>query len=161
ATRDVTAWLKCEYMQDHIGDEFKGVISAVTAFGFFVSLEDIFVEGLVHVRTLEGDYFNFDPISHVLLGSRTGISYAMGDKVSVKVAGVNLDERKMDFELLAKLTSAKRSRSVKKEPVSEGKPSKKPRNKKPDLRSEAEKAKAKHKKAKVKSKAKRAKTSKK
>ena len=161
ATRDVTAWLKCEYMQDHIGDEFKGVISAVTAFGFFVSLEDIFVEGLVHVRTLEGDYFNFDPISHVLLGSRTGISYAMGDKVSVKVAGVNLDERKMDFELLAKLTSAKRSRSVKKEPVSEGKPSKKPRNKKPDLRSDAEKAKAKPKKAKVKSKAKRAKTSKK
>ncbi|HNJ86860.1 MAG TPA: ribonuclease R, partial [Agitococcus sp.] len=89
ATRDVTAWLKCEYMQDHIGDEFHGVISAVTAFGFFVSLNDIFVEGLVHVRTLAGDYFNFDPITHVLLGSRTGISYAMGDKVSVRVAGVN------------------------------------------------------------------------
>jgi ribonuclease R len=67
ATRDVTAWLKCEYMQDHIGDEFTGVITAVTAFGFFVSLNDIFVEGLVHIRTLAGDYFNFDPIMHTLL----------------------------------------------------------------------------------------------
>lgn len=153
ATRDVTAWLKCEYMQDHIGDEFNGVITAVTAFGFFVSLEDIFVEGLVHVRTLAGDYFNFDPITHILSGSRTGISYAMGDKVSVRVAGVNLDERKMDFELLAKLTSAKRNKQPKAAPVLNekklasgapvAKPSKKkPRNKKPDLRTDAQKAQA-------------------
>ena len=151
ATRDVTAWLKCEYMQDHIGDEFTGVITAVTAFGFFVSLNDIFVEGLVHIRTLAGDYFSFDPIMHTLIGNRTGISYAMGDKVQIKVAGVNLDERKMDFELLSKLVSAKRNKQPERAAAKEGKklasgapvakPSKKkPRNKKPDLRTDAQKA---------------------
>lgn len=110
ATRDVTAWLKCEYMQDHIGDTFKGVITAVTSFGFFVALDDIFVEGLVHIRNLEGDFYNFDPVMHTLTGSRSGVVYAMGDKVEIKVAGVNLDERKMDFELLGRLGGARRSR---------------------------------------------------
>ncbi|HEX5360631.1 MAG TPA: RNB domain-containing ribonuclease, partial [Fluviicoccus sp.] len=110
ATRDVTAWLKCEYMQDHIGDTFKGVITAVTSFGFFVALDDIFVEGLVHIRNLEGDFYNFDPVMHTLTGSRTGVVYAMGDKVQIRVAGVNLDERKMDFELEGRLHAARRSK---------------------------------------------------
>ncbi len=145
ATRDVTAWLKCEYMQDHIGDEFAGVISAVTAFGFFVSLTDIFVEGLVHIRNLEGDYFQFDPVMHTLVGSRTGVSYAMGDKVQIKVAGVNLDERKMDFHLLGKVGISKRvKRPVAVANVGDQTPAKakKPRTKKPDNRSAAEKANA-------------------
>ena len=110
ATRDVTAWLKCEYMQDHIGDEFAGVITAVTSFGFFVALDDIFVEGLVHIRNLDSDYFDFDPVMHVLTGTRTGVTYAMGDKVEVRVVTVNLDERKMDFELTKRVASARRAK---------------------------------------------------
>lgn len=122
ATRDVTAWLKCEYMQDHIGDTFKGVITAVTSFGFFVALDDIFVEGLVHIRNLQGDFYNFDPVMHTLTGSRAGMVYAMGDKVEVKVAGVNLDERKMDFELLGRLNSARRSKNAAAAAAGESKP---------------------------------------
>ncbi|HEX5277049.1 MAG TPA: RNB domain-containing ribonuclease, partial [Fluviicoccus sp.] len=130
ATRDVTAWLKCEYMQDHIGDTFKGVITAVTSFGFFVALDDIFVEGLVHIRNLEGDFYNFDPVMHTLTGSRTGVVYAMGDKVQIRVAGVNLDERKMDFELEGRLNSARRSKKPAVAPAdapAEGKTAPKPR----------------------------------
>jgi len=153
ATRDVTAWLKCEYMQDHIGDDFTGVITAVTAFGFFASLDDIFVEGLVHVRNLQGDYFNFDPVMHTLVGAKTGISYAMGDKVQVRIAGVNLDERKIDFELLTKVGVNKRAKQPPVATISKREPKplavgapvakptkKKPRNKKPDLRTDAQKA---------------------
>ncbi|PTQ90972.1 ribonuclease R [Agitococcus lubricus] len=153
ATRDVTAWLKCEYMQDHIGDVFTGVISAVTAFGFFVALDDIFVEGLVHVRHLAGDFFNFDPVLHQLIGSRTGESYAMGDKVEVRVAGVNLDERKMDFDFIAKLHSVKRRKVVSKTAPDTSK-AKKSRNKKPDLRSDAEKSAAQAKKSQTNAKTK-------
>ncbi len=143
ATRDVTAWLKCEYMQDHIGDEFDAVITAVTTFGFFASLTDIFVEGLIHIRNLDGDYFNFDPVMHTLVGARTGVSYAMGDKVHVKVAGVNLDERKMDFQLVAKIGESKRMKrpaKVVEAGAETPKKAKKPRAKKPDNRSEVQKA---------------------
>lgn len=100
ATRDVVSWLKCEYMQDRLGEEFPGVISAVTSFGFFVELTDIFVEGLVHISTLDRDYFHYDPIGHRLQGERSGIVYRLGDTVRVIVARVDLDERKMDFELI-------------------------------------------------------------
>ncbi len=100
ATRDVMAWLKCEYMQDHIGDEFDGVISAVTSFGIFVELTDIYVEGMVHISRLSSDYYDFDAAMQKLVGSRSGTQFALGDKVRIKVAGVNLDERKMDFELI-------------------------------------------------------------
>jgi len=100
ATRDVVSWLKCEYMQDKIGESFPGIISAVTGFGFFVELADLYVEGLVHVTSLGQDFFKFDPTSHQLKGERTGMRYRLGDKVNVIVAGVNLDEKKIDFELL-------------------------------------------------------------
>ena len=100
ATRDVVSWLKCEYMQSKLGEEFEGVISAVTSFGFFVELTDIFVEGLVHISNLDKDYFHYDPIGHRLAGERSGITYRLGDKVRVLVARVDLDERKMDFELV-------------------------------------------------------------
>ncbi len=113
ATRDVVSWLKCEYLLDKVGEEFSGLISAVTGFGFFVELKDIYVEGLVHISNLPEDYFHFDATSHQLYGERTGIRYRLGDTVKVKVAAVNLDEKKIDFDLLQtrkKNTRKKRSR---------------------------------------------------
>ena len=109
ATRDVVSWLKCEYMMDKIGEEFPGIISAVTSFGFFVELADIFVEGLVHISNLGQDYFHFDPTSHQLKGERTGMNFRLGDSVKVKVARVDLDEKKMDFELVQKQASVKKA----------------------------------------------------
>lgn len=100
ATRDVVSWLKCEYMQDKIGESFAGVISAVTGFGFFVELSDLYVEGLVHVTSLGQDFFKFDPTSHQLKGERSGVHYRLGDSVNVIVASVNLDDKKIDFDLL-------------------------------------------------------------
>ena len=98
ATREVVAWLKCEYMQDKLGQVFSGKISAVTSFGIFVELDDIYVEGLVHVTSLKNDYYSFDPIKHRLVGERGGRVYRLGDKMRVLVARVDLNERKIDFE---------------------------------------------------------------
>jgi ribonuclease R len=101
ATWDVIGWLKCEYMSDKIGDVFKGIINGVTNFGLFVELTDIFVEGLVHVSALNNDYYHFDEVHHRLTGERTGMMFCLGEQVTVRVAKVNLDDRKIDFELLA------------------------------------------------------------
>lgn len=101
ATWDVIGWLKCEYMSDKIGDVFKGIISGVTNFGLFVELKDIYVEGLVHVSSLKNDYYHFDEVRHRLVGERGGLMFALGDEVTVSVAQVNLDDRKIDFEMLA------------------------------------------------------------
>jgi len=98
ATREVVAWLKCEYMQDKLGQVFSGRISAVTSFGIFVELDDIYVEGLVHVTSLKNDYYTFDAIKHRLVGERGGHVYRLGDNMTVLVARVDLDERKIDFE---------------------------------------------------------------
>jgi ribonuclease R len=87
-------------MMDKIGEEFPGIISAVTSFGFFVELADIYVEGLVHISNLAQDYFHFDATSHQLLGERTGIRYRLGDTVKVRVVRVDLDDKKIDFELI-------------------------------------------------------------
>ncbi|MHB1951557.1 MAG: ribonuclease R [Acidiferrobacteraceae bacterium] len=100
ATRDVIRWLKAEYMSDRIGEEFPGVISGVTSFGFFVELSDVFVDGLVHVASLGNDYYHFDPARHSLVGERTRTTYRLGDKVNVRLMRVNLDDRKIDFELV-------------------------------------------------------------
>ena len=97
ASRDVEQWLKCEYMRDKVGDSFSGVISGVAGFGLFVELSDIFVEGLVSVRDLKEDYFNFDDVHHQLKGQRGGKIYRLGDTIKVKVASVNLDDRKIEF----------------------------------------------------------------
>ncbi|WP_122596311.1 ribonuclease R, partial [Pseudomonas viridiflava] len=102
ATRDVVNWLKCEYMKDRVGESFPGVITAVTGFGLFVELTDIYVEGLVHVTALPGDYYHFDPLHHRLAGERTGRNFRLGDTVEVKVMRVDLDERKIDFEISEK-----------------------------------------------------------
>ncbi len=113
ATRDVTAWLKCEYMQSHIGDDFDGVISAVTAFGVFVELKGIYVEGLVHVTALQGDYYHFEAAKQRLVGERTRAVYRMGDELRVRVVRVDLDERKIDFELVQQLAKASKGKSGK------------------------------------------------
>jgi len=99
ATRDAVDWLKCEYMMDKLGDEFEGMITAVTGFGIFVELDDIYVEGLVHITELKKDYYHFDQIKHELVGERTGRSYKLTDRVKIKVARVDLDDKKIDFVL--------------------------------------------------------------
>ncbi|MAK85579.1 MAG: ribonuclease R [Pseudomonas sp.] len=106
ATRDVVNWLKCEFMKDRVGETFPGVITAVTGFGLFVELTDIYVEGLVHVTAMPGDYYHFDPLHHRLSGERSGRSFRLGDSVEVRVMRVDLDERKIDFELTAGGTKA-------------------------------------------------------
>ncbi|HSO44837.1 MAG TPA: RNB domain-containing ribonuclease, partial [Rhodoferax sp.] len=101
ASRDVEAWLKCKYMRDHLGEEFAGVVSAVTSFGIFVTLDAMYVEGLVHITELGGEYYRFDEARQELRGERTGMRYALGTRVRVQVSRVDLDGRRIDFRLLA------------------------------------------------------------
>jgi len=99
ATRDVSDWLKCEFMQDHVGDHFTGVISTVTNFGLFVRLQDLHIEGLVHITALGRDYYHYDDVRMCLTGESTGVKYRVGDVVTVQVAAVNLDEKKIDLTM--------------------------------------------------------------
>ena len=99
ATREVADWLKCEFMQDHLGEEFEGVISSVTGFGLFVKLNELLIDGLVHISTLENDYYHYDAARQRLVGG-FGVIYRLGDPVKVKVINVNLDDKKIDFALL-------------------------------------------------------------
>jgi ribonuclease R len=100
ASRDVEAWLKCKYMRDHRGEEYSGVVTAVTSFGIFVTLDAMYVEGLVHITELGGEYFKFDEARQELRGERTGIRYAIGTRLRVQVSRVDLDGRKIDFRLV-------------------------------------------------------------
>lgn len=100
ATREVSDWLKCEYMQDHVGEELDGVIANVTGFGFFVRLTELHIDGLVHISTLANDYYQFDPVGQRLIGESFGNIYRLGDAVKVKVLSVNLDDRQIDFEIV-------------------------------------------------------------
>ena len=100
ATRDVEAWLKCYYMQDHVGEEFDGTVSGVTQFGLFVTLDDLYVDGLVHISDLGADYFEYDSHKHMLRGDRTGTRYQLGGRVRVKVVRVSLEQSKIDFVLV-------------------------------------------------------------
>jgi len=108
ATRDVEAWLKCFYMRDHLGSEFTGTVSSVTNFGMFVALDNLYVEGLVHISELGKDYFQFDPAKHQLLGERTGQRYRVGDRVQVRVVKVDMENTKID--LCCRKLSVKRFR---------------------------------------------------
>jgi ribonuclease R len=104
-------------MLDKVGQEFHGTIASVTGFGFFVEIDDIYAAGLVHVSTLENDYYHFDPVHHRLNGERTNAVYRLGDRVTVQVARVDLDERKIDFvvsEPVKKTRRRARGRSPKK-----------------------------------------------
>ena len=100
ASRDVEAWLKCKYMREHLGEEYSGVVSAATSFGIFVTLDALYVEGLVHITELGGEYYRFDELRQELRGERTGIRYAIGSRVQVQVSRVDLDGRKIDFRLV-------------------------------------------------------------
>ncbi|MBV1876279.1 MAG: ribonuclease R [Pseudomonadales bacterium] len=101
AVYEVLEWIKCDYISDRVGEIQAGVITGVTKFGFFVELSEIFVEGLVHISTLASDYFRYDPQTQCLQGERTQLTYSMGDTVQVQVVRVNVDERKIDFELIS------------------------------------------------------------
>lgn len=101
AVYEVLEWVKCDYLSEHVGDDFNGVISAVTKFGFFVQLEEVLVEGLVHVSTLSGDYYHYEAGEQSLIGERTKAAFGLGDLVTVQVARVDVDERKVDLELLS------------------------------------------------------------
>ena len=100
ASRDVEAWLKCKYMREHLGEEFGGVVTAATGFGIFVTLDAMYVEGLVHITELGAEYFRFDEARQELRGERSGMRYAIGTRVRVQVSRVDLDGRKIDFRLV-------------------------------------------------------------
>src|SRR5690606_41415189 len=97
ASRDVETWLKCYYMRDQVGNVFTGSITGVTPFGVFVTLDDYFVDGLVHISELGRDYYQFDGARHMLLGERTGKRFRLADRMTVKLVRVDLDTRRMDF----------------------------------------------------------------
>lgn len=122
ASRSVTTWLKCHYMQQHLGEEFVGIVSATAEFGLFVTLKDLYVDGMVHVSQLGDDFFIFDQSSQSLVGQNRGQIFGLGDEVKIKVAGVNLEERKIDFELVQQLTHAGRQIRARAPRVAEKKP---------------------------------------
>ena len=101
ATRDVTNWLKCFYMQDKIGEVYEGTVAGVTSFGVFVALDGVYVEGLLHVTELGNDYFNYDKAHHEMVGERTGARFRLGDRLTIKVARVDLETSKIDFTLVS------------------------------------------------------------
>jgi len=106
ATREVMNWLKCYALQEHIGEIFTGTVTAVVPFGLFVTLDDLFVEGLVHISDLGADYFQFDDVGHALIGERTRVRYRLADRVKVQVARADLATSRIDFRLIEKLDGA-------------------------------------------------------
>ncbi|ODV00962.1 MAG: ribonuclease R [Rubrivivax sp. SCN 70-15] len=100
ASRDVEAWLKCRYMREHLGEEFSGTVSAVTSFGLFVTLDALYVDGLVHITELGGEYYRFDEVRQELRGERSGVRYTVGARVRVQVSRVDLDGRRIDFRMV-------------------------------------------------------------
>ncbi|MCK3655027.1 exoribonuclease R [Pasteurellaceae bacterium Macca] len=121
ATREVADWLKCEYMQDHIGETFEGVISSVTGFGLFVKLNELLIDGLVHISTLDNGYYHFDSDRQRLVGGN-GVMYRLGDPVKVRVIGVNLDDKKIDFALITNLRPPKTAGKTAKQKAKQGTP---------------------------------------
>ncbi len=111
ASRDVEAWLKCRFMREHLGEEYAGTVSAVTGFGLFVTLDALYVEGLVHITELGGEYYRFDEVHQELRGERSGVRYAVGTRVRVQVSRVDLDSRRIDFRLVRDGETAVATRS--------------------------------------------------
>jgi len=107
ASRDAADWLKCEYLQKRIGQQFHGIVTSVTSFGLFVQLEDLLMDGLVHVTALKRDYYQFDPVRHRLVGESTNRSYQLGDRLLVEIARVDMEDRKVDFDLIGSLDENK------------------------------------------------------
>lgn len=119
ATRDAVDWLKCEFMMDKIGEVFEGTITSATGFGLFVELDKIYVEGLIHVTSLEHDYYHFDAAHHRLVGERSGQVFRLGDHLVVSVAKVNLEDKKIDFDLVSAERTPRKTASRKKKEASE------------------------------------------
>ena len=114
ATREVVAWLKCAYMKQHLGSMHDGQISGVTHFGLFVTLNELLIDGLIHISNLEHDYYTFDENTSRLVGERSGFVYKIGDPIRIKVAQVSLEDRKIDFlPALAQQSSSPRNKSKK------------------------------------------------
>ncbi len=109
ATRDVVSWLKCEYLRDKVGEVYDGIVSSVVGFGLFVELKDVYVEGLVHITALPQDYYHYDAAHHRLVGERTRRTFRLGDEIRVQVVRVDLDERKVDLEMIREGKSQKRA----------------------------------------------------
>jgi ribonuclease R len=108
ATREVEAWLKCQYMEGRVGQEYPGVITGITNFGAFVQIPELQIDGLVHVTSLANDYYQFEPGSQSLVGERTGKRYSLGDPLDIVVAKVDLDTKRIDFQLADKDSKRKR-----------------------------------------------------
>ncbi len=119
ATRDVEAWLKCQYVEQHTGEIFDGVVTAVTPFGLFVELKDLFVDGLIHISSLGKDYFIHDADMQSIIGERTGRVFRLGDSLKVVVAKVNLDQRKIDLDLVQDSVKARRPNPQKRNDLTE------------------------------------------
>ncbi len=102
ATRDVEAWLKCEYMEGRVGEDFAGVVTGVTNFGLFVQISELLVDGLVHVTSLANDYYHYDSGAQQLVGERTGKAYKLGDPMRVQVHRVDMESRRIDFRPVEK-----------------------------------------------------------
>jgi ribonuclease R len=128
ATREVADWLKCEFMQDHVGSEFSGVVSSVTNFGLFVRLDELQIDGMIHVSTLGNEFFHFDGAKHCLVGEHSHQVYRLGDKLQVQVSSVSLDERRINLVLAGELVQDRYARRRAKPSTSRStdKPSRKP-----------------------------------
>ncbi|WP_218690013.1 ribonuclease R [Psychrobacter sp. BF1] len=113
ASRFVESWLKCHYMKDHVGEEFDGTVTTVTSFGLFVMLDDLYIDGLVHISNVGDDFFVYDEKQQQLIGKDKGGLFGLGDSVRVKVAGVNMDLLQIDFDLTAKLKSSQMNQTKK------------------------------------------------
>ena len=114
ATRDVESWLKCYFMQDKVGQVFEGTVTGVTGFGLFIELDEVYIEGLLHVTELGNDYFTFDKSKHAMIGERTNLSYRLGDRLKVKVVRVDLETIKIDFSLEGAEKDVKKRKAQKK-----------------------------------------------
>ncbi|MDG1693605.1 MAG: ribonuclease R [Porticoccaceae bacterium] len=134
ATRDVVNWLKCEFLLDRVSEEYTGVVNAVTGFGLFIMLDELMVEGLIHVTGLPKDYYHYEASQHRMVGERTGRTFRLGQKVRVKVVRVNLEERKIDFELIDKGSSQSHTEKPRTSTRKAEARSKKPRTKNSDRR---------------------------
>jgi ribonuclease R len=125
ASRYVESWLKCHYMTDHVGEEFEGVVTSVTNFGLFVTLTDLYIDGLVHISNVGDDFFVYDEQQQQLIGKDKGTLFGLGDLVKVQVAGVNMDLLQIDFDLKEKLQSSAMNQT-KKQPAKKDQPKKSP-----------------------------------
>jgi len=139
ASRFVESWLKCHYMKDHVGEEFEGVVTTVTSFGLFVTLTDLYIDGLVHISNVGDDFFVYDEQQQQLIGKDKGTLFGLGDSVKVKVAGVNMDLLQIDFDLKEKLQSSAMNQT-KKQPAKKDQPKKSPAKRSSNRRGAAKKS---------------------